>query len=83
MQKDTGKSSHDTHTNAKSSGHTRSRVVFSGVTFLFLSILLGGARLSNIPPDLSQLAEVVAVALFVAAMVAVAIGMVGQSKRPD
>jgi hypothetical protein len=49
--------------------------------FLFLSIMLGGARLSNIPLELGRIAEVVAVALFVAAMVALALGMVSQANN--
>ena len=80
MRNDIRKTSHPPDTKVKPRSHARARVVFSSVTLLFLFIMLGGARLSNIPLQFGQIAEVVVVALFVAAMIALALGMVGQAR---
>ncbi len=46
-----------------------------------VSILTGGASLSSVPEDWTDFGKIVAVALFVVAMVALSLGMVGDARR--
>lgn len=59
----------------------RGRLAIVGVALLAMSILVGGAGWNNTITNWADLTKVIAVALFVAAMVALAMGMIGDSFR--
>jgi hypothetical protein len=61
--------------------NVRGRLAFVGVALLFISLLTGGASLSEIKPAWSELIKILAVALFVGSMVALALGMIGDARR--
>ena len=59
----------------------RGRLAVVGVVLLVLSLLVGGAGLGHSITNWAELTKVIAVALFVTAMVALAMGMIGDSFR--
>jgi len=61
--------------------NARARLAFTGVALLMVSLLTGGASLSSVPADWTDFGKIVAVALFVVAMVALSLGMVGDARR--
>lgn len=61
--------------------NARARLAFVGIALLFLSLLSGGASLSTLPPTWSEVAKVVAAALFVGSMIALTLGMIGDAQR--
>ena len=65
----------------RTSTSTRGRLAIVGVTLLILSLLIGGAGLGHSITNWAELTKVIAVALFVTAMVALAMGMIGDNFR--
>jgi len=61
----------------------RGRLAVIGVSLLVMSVLFGGAGLNTGITNWADLTKVIAVALFVTAMIAVAMGMIGDSFRGD
>ncbi len=59
----------------------RKRTALFGAVALCASFLVGGAGLTELSLDLGYLLQVTAVALFVIAMVTLAVGMVGNVQR--
>lgn len=67
--------------NDQPSHRGRNRLALMGCVLLVLSGLLGGTAVSRLTPDLGQMTFVGAVALFVAAMLTLAFGMIGDARR--
>lgn len=59
----------------------RNRLALMGCVLLVLSGVVGGAAGGHLAPDLGQMVFVVAVALFVVAMLTLAFGMIGDARR--
>ncbi len=67
--------------NGQPSHRGRNRLALMGCVLLILSGLLGGTAVSRLTPDMGQMTFVGAVALFVAAMLTLAFGMLGDARR--
>jgi hypothetical protein len=59
----------------------RTKLAFAGVSLMLLSVLAGGLSFTHAATPYDDLAKIVSVALFVGAMIAFAVGMIGDTRR--